>query len=84
MKIQLGRWGRSLAVRIPKSLAERFHLKEGDEIDVAILERALGEAREERRKEALKQIAAAQWKLPEGYKFDRNEMYDEMLGIKPE
>jgi antitoxin MazE len=82
MKMQLGIWGRSLAVRLPKALVEKFGLKEGDEIDVAALERALAESREDRRREALEAIARTQWELPEDFKFDRDEMYDEELGIK--
>ncbi len=41
MKMQIGRWGNSLAVRLPKALVERLKLKEGDEIDTSLIEKAL-------------------------------------------
>ena len=31
-KAQLAKWGNSLAVRIPKAVAEQAHLREGDSI----------------------------------------------------
>ena len=77
MKMQIGRWGNSLAVRLPKALAERFNLLEGDEFDSAILEQALSavhaDALRERRKRALKEIAATNWTLSEDWKFDRED-----------
>jgi antitoxin MazE len=77
LKIQIGRWGNSLAVRLPKRLVERLRLKEGDEIDGDAIEKALGEADREalerRRDEAIKRIAARRRPLPADYKFDREE-----------
>ncbi len=77
MKIHIGRWGNSLAVRLPKALVERLKLKEGDEIDSEAIERALEsadrEALERRREEALKRIAERRFPMPPDYKFDREE-----------
>ena len=77
MKMQIGRWGNSLAVRLPKALVERFRLKEGDEIDSEVVEAALAKADadavERRRDEALKRIVALRRPLPPDYKFDREE-----------
>ena len=77
MKIQIGRWGNSLAVRLPKALVERFGLKEGDEIDSAAVEAALAAARQDetqrRRMQALEDIANAGWTLPPDWQFDREE-----------
>ena len=77
MKMQIGRWGNSLAVRLPKQLVERLKLKEGDEIDSDIVESALAKADadavERRRDEALERIAARRRPLPPDYKFDREE-----------
>lgn len=33
-KAQLAKWGNSLAVRIPKDVAERARLKEGDAVEI--------------------------------------------------
>jgi antitoxin MazE len=77
MKMQIGKWGNSLAVRLPKSLADRFGLREGDEFDSSPLEAALenmraDEARIQRRK-AIEEIAETRWQLPSDWKFDRDE-----------
>lgn len=77
MKMQIGRWGNSLAVRLPKALVERLKLKEGDEIDSDVVEAALAKADadaiERRRDEAMKRIVALRLPLPPDYKFDREE-----------
>ena len=77
MKIQIGRWGNSLAMRLPKSLVERLKLKEGDEIESEVIEAALAKADadsvERRRDEALKRIAELRRPLPADYRFDREE-----------
>jgi antitoxin MazE len=77
MKMQIGRWGNSLAVRLPKELVERYGLEEGLEIDSAIIEQALkteqDKERQRLREQALADIAAARWTLPPDWKFDREE-----------
>lgn len=77
MKMQIGRWGNSLAVRLPKALVERFKLQEGGEIDSGGLEAALQAAGDhevkERREAALAWIASQRLELPPDYKFDREE-----------
>ena len=72
MKMQIGKWGNSLAVRLPKELVERHRLKEGDEIDSALIDQAL-RRRLMTREEALERIAEMQWPLPADWKFDREE-----------
>jgi antitoxin MazE len=37
-KAQLAKWGNSLAVRIPKNVAEQAHLREGDSVVIEALE----------------------------------------------
>jgi len=77
MKMQIGKWGNSLAVRLPKELVDRFGLREGGEIDSNAIETALEAERTEevrrRRAQALADIAAARWTLPPDWKFDREE-----------
>ena len=77
MKMQIGRWGNCLAVRLPKNLVERFALAEGDELDSASLEAALEQLRQDtlrkQRAKALREIADTQWSLPDDWKFDREE-----------
>ena len=77
MKMQIGRWGNNLAVRLPKALVDRLNLREGDEIDLAPIEAALEAAHasgaQKRREQALADIASARWTLPADWKFDRDE-----------
>lgn len=77
MKMQIGRWGNSLAVRLPKALVDRFALNEGDEIDSAGIETLLEAAEkddfERRREEAFRRIVERRFPLPPDYKFDREE-----------
>ena len=72
MKMQIGKWGNSLAVRLPRELVERFHLKEGDAIDSEIFDRAIENDRRTRERD-LQRIRELRRPLPEGYKFDRDE-----------
>lgn len=77
MKMQVGRWGNSLAVRLPKPLVDRFGLSEGDEFDSAALETALESIRSDDlrrgREQALEEIAETCWTMPPDWKFDREE-----------
>lgn len=77
MKMQIGKWGNSLAVRLPKALVERYGLKEGSEIDSMSFEAALdaersGE-RQRQREDALRRISESRIALPPDWKFDREE-----------
>ena len=38
METQLRKWGNSLAVRIPKALADKVALREGDRLDLLVTE----------------------------------------------
>ena len=35
-KVQLVKWGNSHAVRIPKVILERMHIREGDQLDIRV------------------------------------------------
>jgi len=41
MQTQIGKWGNSLAVRIPGTYAQDLQLKEGMELDVSVVEGGL-------------------------------------------
>ncbi len=36
MRAQLSKWGNSLAIRLPKSLVDVLHAREGDAVELAI------------------------------------------------
>lgn len=73
--MQVSKWGNSLAVRLPKALVDELRLKAGDELNVvAAQDHAITvETKAQRRQRALDRLASLNWKLPEGYKFDRDE-----------
>jgi antitoxin MazE len=73
--MQVSKWGNSLAVRLPKALVEELGLKEGDQLNVvAARDGAIEvETREDQRRRALDRMAARNWTLPQGYRFDRDE-----------
>jgi antitoxin MazE len=73
--MQVSRWGNSLAVRLPKALVEQLGLKEGDQLNVvAAKDGAIEvETNQDQRRRALERMAARNWTLPEGYRFDRDE-----------
>ncbi len=72
--MQVGRWGNSLAVRLPAAVVEILGLKEGDEIEIEIAgERTLRVERDRKREEALERLRALAWKLPPGFRFSRDE-----------
>jgi antitoxin MazE len=77
--MQVGKWGNSLALRLPQAVVEALGLKAGDEVEVTIAGERVLEVTSERRKRerALERLRSRGWKLPEGWKFDREEIYEE-------
>ena len=48
VKTQLAKWGNSLAVRIPKAVAEAAKLRPGDQLDVSLEDRHSENSQEKR------------------------------------
>ena len=72
--MQVGKWGNSLAVRLPAAVAEALGLKEGDEIQIEVAgERTFRVERDRTREEALERLRSLAWKLPPGFRFSRGE-----------
>ena len=72
--MQVGKWGNSLAVRLPAALVEALQLKEGDEIQIEIAgDRAFRVERDRTREEALARLRALARPLPPGFHFSRDE-----------
>lgn len=72
--MQVGRWGNSLAVRLPAAVVELLDLKEGDEIEIEVAgDRTLGVARDPTREAALARLRALARPLPPGWRFSRDE-----------
>jgi antitoxin MazE len=72
--MQVSKWGNSLAIRIPASVAEALKLKEGDDIEVVVADtRMFAIRRQSSRDELLAQIKAYRGRLPADFMFDRDE-----------
>ncbi|MFL5285442.1 MAG: AbrB/MazE/SpoVT family DNA-binding domain-containing protein [Rhodopila sp.] len=72
--MQVGKWGNSLAVRLPASVVEGLGLKEGDDIEIEIADtRTFKVRRDPGREEALQRLKALNWTLPPGFRFSRDE-----------
>ena len=72
--MQVGKWGNSLAVRLPVAVVEALDLKEGDDIDIQVAgTRAFDVARDRTREEALARLRALAWPAPPGFRFSREE-----------
>ena len=72
--MRVSKWGNSLAVRIPRDVAEALGIKEGDDIRLVAAEwGAVGVAAKPSRQELLNRIRGLAKPLPADYKFDREE-----------
>ena len=72
--MQVGKWGNSLAVRLPNAVVELLGLKEGDDIEIEIAgPRSFSLSRDRSREQALAQLRALGRKLPPGFRFSRDE-----------
>jgi antitoxin MazE len=72
--MQVAKWGNSLAVRLPAAVVEALELKEGDDIEVSVLDaRAFALARKPSREQLLERLRALRGRLPPDWKFDREE-----------
>jgi antitoxin MazE len=78
MGIKVAEWGNSLAIRIPKGVVDALGLKKGDEIEVRLAGTgALEIAADDRRSRAMERLRKLARPLPPGWKFSRDEIYDE-------
>jgi antitoxin MazE len=72
--MQVAKWGNSLAVRLPAAVVEALKIKEGDEIEIHVAgARQFGVARKPSRGELLKRLREFRGRLPDDFKFDRDE-----------
>jgi antitoxin MazE len=72
--VQVGKWGNSLAVRLPASVVEALGLHEGDEIEIELAgSRTFKVGRDRGRDDALERLRALNWSLPPGFRFSRDE-----------
>ncbi len=56
MKTQLAKWGNSMAVRIPKAIAEAARLRPGDHLEMAVEDSGTLRIRKKKGKQKLSQL----------------------------
>ena len=72
--MRVAKWGNSLAVRLPAAVVDALDLKDGDDIELKVLdEREFGVTRKPGRDELLARLRAFRGRLPDDFKFDRDE-----------
>lgn len=69
--MRVSKWGNSLAVRLPSSLADALRLKEGDEVEIMVTRKPEA-IRDSDRKKAVARIKALSKPLPKGFRVGRN------------
>lgn len=75
--MQVGKWGNSLAVRLPAAVVDGLGLKEGDEIEIEIAgDRRFRVKRDSTREEALARLRGLNWTLPPGFRLSRDEAHE--------
>ena len=75
--MRLAKWGNSLAIRIPAEVVEKLGLRENQEADIRVTgEHSFEVVRDRKRQEALETIRQLRVTVPEGFFFDRDEIYD--------
>lgn len=72
--MKIAKWGNSLAVRLPSSVVEALHLKEGDDIEIrAAGWRVLDVARKPTPEDPLQRLRAFRGRLQPDFKFERGK-----------
>ena len=74
--MRVSKWGNGLAVRLPATVVEALHLKEGDDIEIHMVSaRAFEVKKSPGARELLARLRKYRGKLPAGFKFDRIETH---------
>ncbi|NVK29820.1 MAG: AbrB/MazE/SpoVT family DNA-binding domain-containing protein [Gammaproteobacteria bacterium] len=70
--MQVAKWGNSLAVRLPASVIKVLGLKEGDDIEINVVEERRFEiAKKPGSKVLLARLRKYRGRMPSDFKFDR-------------
>jgi antitoxin MazE len=72
--MQVAKWGNSLAVRLPAVVVEALDLKEGDDVEIAVISARRFEIKKKPgTRELLARLRKYRGRLPADFKFDRLE-----------
>lgn len=80
--MHVAKWGNSLAVRIPASVVAALRLKEGDQVSVTAKQGDGFEIERDRTREEARarlEDLARKAQFPPGWKFDREEIYEQRI-----
>lgn len=73
----VAKWGNSLAVRLPAAVVEALGLKEGDDIEIQVLDAgSWAVKRKPSRKQLLERLRKFRGRLPADFKFDRDDAHE--------
>jgi antitoxin MazE len=72
--MKISKWGNSLAVRLPKAMADKLSLKEGDEVSVSV--ERMDDAARQKRLQALRRLRKYRGLMPKDFKFNREEAHE--------
>jgi antitoxin MazE len=72
--VRVAKWDNDLAIRLPASLVDALGLKEGDEIEIHVIDkRRFAVLRTLAREELLQRLRDFRGRLPSDFKLDRDE-----------
>jgi antitoxin MazE len=72
--MQISRWGKSLAVRLPKKLVERLGIAEGDDVDVTSEDaQTIVISKSDSKGDFLLKLRVLQKPKPEGFVWNRDD-----------
>ena len=75
--MKLAKWGNSIAVRIPAEVITKLGMAPNDEVRIEITgEHSFQITRDRRREEAIEKMRSMSFTLPDGYVFNREELYE--------
>ena len=76
LSIHVAKWGNSLAVRLPAAVVKALELREGDDIELVVVDARVFEVREKAdREDILYRLRNFRGKLPVDFQCDREEAH---------
>jgi antitoxin MazE len=73
-RMQVSKWGNSLAIRLPVAVVEALALREGDDIEVVIADERVFQIKKKLgREEVLAKLRRFRGRLPDDFTFDRDD-----------
>jgi antitoxin MazE len=73
-RMQIAKWGNSLAVRIPAAVVDALALREGDDVEIHVAgKRDFALAKKPGARELLARLRRYRGRLPKDFHFDRME-----------